>query len=230
MGWPLPRHYSGNRRHATKQALLWYDGGMRKIILASQSPRRRELLTNMGVNFDVVPSNFDEKLDDSRHPEEVAIELAMGKASLVAQQYPDCIVIGSDTIVTIDGRQLEKPHDETEAYQMLEALAGTYNDITTSLVVMCKDADKLFSAADTARAFFKPYDEAAVRTYVESGDPMDKAGGFGVQSGAAPLIDYVQGHADTIIGLPTHLLVGFLDEFGVASHVVEPILPVRQVP
>src|ERR1700729_4019 len=104
---------------------------MYKIILASQSPRRRDLLTKMGLTYQIIPSNFDEKLEDSRSPEEVAIELALGKAMAVAKANPDSIVIGSDTIVTVGGRQLEKPHDKAEARQMLKLLSGTFNEVST---------------------------------------------------------------------------------------------------
>ena len=164
---------------------------MRKIILASQSPRRKELLAKMGVVFAVVPSNFDEKLDDSRSPEIVSVELAIGKASSVAEQYPDCIIIGSDTIVAIDGRQLEKPRDTADAYQMLKDLSGRYNDVTSSLAVICKNDNVLLTAADLTRVFFKPYDKEVITAYVESGDGVDKAGSYGIQSGGAVLIDHL---------------------------------------
>src|SRR4051794_8545283 len=95
-----------------------------RIILASQSPRRRELLAGMGVEFDVIPSKFDEKLDDGRPADEVAVELAYGKAEDVARDHPDCIVIGSDTIVTIDGKQLGKPLGAADAKRMIRNLSG----------------------------------------------------------------------------------------------------------
>jgi septum formation protein len=202
---------------------------MRKIILASQSPRRKELLAGMGLEFEAIPSNFDEKLDDSRSPEVVAIELAVGKASQIAEQYPDCIVIGSDTIVTINGNQLEKPHDKAEAYQMLERLSGTHNEVTTSLAVICAADDVLLTAADTARVYFKPYNKEAVTTYVESGDTADKAGAYGIQSGAAPLIDHIEGYYDTVIGLPTRQLADLLAQVGIKAKPVNLKPPVRQV-
>jgi septum formation protein len=202
---------------------------MRKIILASQSPRRRELLSSMGLQFEIIPSNFDEHLDDSRPPEVVAIELAIGKASDVAEKFPDCLVIGSDTIVTINGNQLEKPHNKAEAAQMLKRLSGTYNEVATSLAVMCKADNVTLTSADTTRVYFKPYNAEAVATYVESGDPLDKAGAYGIQSGAAILIDYIEGYYDTVVGLPTHKLVSLLEEVGIRADpvVIEP--PVRQI-
>ena len=202
---------------------------MKKIILASQSPRRRELLAAMGVMFEVMPSNFDEKLDDSRSPEDVAIELAVGKASEVAAKNPDAIVIGSDTIVTINGRQLEKPRDTADAYDMLKVLSGTHNEVTTSLAVICKADGVLLTTADTTKVYFKPYDAEAVKTYVESGDTVDKAAAYGIQSGAAPLIEYIDGYYDTVIGLPTHLLAKFLAQLGVEAKPVELDCPVPNI-
>ena len=202
---------------------------MRKIILASQSPRRKELLAGMGLDFEAIPSNFEEKLDDSRSPEIVAIELAVGKASQVAEQYPSCVVIGSDTIVTIDGSQLDKPHDKVEAYQMLERLSGTHNEVTTSLAVICKADNVLLTSADTTKVYFKPYDKEAIATYVESGDTADKAGAYGIQSGAAPLIDHIEGYYDAVVGLPTHQLTELLAQLGIEAKTVNLESPVRQI-
>ncbi|MFZ1483724.1 MAG: Maf family protein [Candidatus Saccharimonadales bacterium] len=202
---------------------------MRKIILASQSPRRKELLTAMGVEFTVVPSNFDEQLDDSRSPEVVAIELAVGKASEVSEKFPEAIVIGSDTIVTINGHQLEKPRDTAEAYEMLELLSGTHNEVTTSLAVICKADGTLLTGADTTKVHFKPYNQQAVKAYVETGDTVDKAAAYGIQSGAAPLIDHIEGRYDTVVGLPTLLLSEYLAQLGVTAKTVDLDCPVRQI-
>lgn len=201
---------------------------MKDIILASQSPRRRELLMQMGVEYDVIPSNFDEKLDDSRAPEEVASELALGKAMTIARQYPESLVIGSDTIVTVGGKQLEKPKDTAEAYDILKLLAGTSNEVSTGLAVVRLSDNTQLVGADTTHVYFRPYDEAAVRRYVESGDPLDKAGAYGIQSGAAPLVDHIEGRYDTVIGLPTKLLASFLEQVGVVAKAVELEAPVSQ--
>lgn len=186
-------------------------------------------MTQMGLEFEVVPSQFAEKLDDSRSPEEVAKELALGKALAVAEQFPDSLVIGSDTIITIDGKQLEKPHDNEEAVAMLKLLSGKTHAVTTSIaVVRLADSTQLVNA-DTAYVHFLPYDEAKVRAYVQTGDSLDKAGGYGIQSGAAPLIDHIEGHYDTVVGLPTHKLAELLARVGINAKPVELIPPVKQV-
>lgn len=201
---------------------------MQKIILASQSPRRKELLAQMGVQFEAIPSNFDETLDDSRSPEEVASELALGKAMAVAIQYPESLVIGSDTVVTINGRQLEKPKDSAEAHEMLKLLAGNHNEVSTGVAVVRVSDGTQIVGADTTHVYFRPYDEEAVNHYIESGDPMDKAGAYGIQSGAAPLISHIEGHYDTVVGLPTKLLAELLAQVGVEAKFVKLDPPIPQ--
>lgn len=190
---------------------------MKQVILASQSPRRSALLRAMGVTFDTIPSRFDEKLDNTRDPVVVAKELALGKAIDVAKNYPDAYVIGSDTIVTIEGRQLEKPISPENAHEMLKDLAGKTNHVTTAVALVCMNGNIRLSEADTTAVHFKPYDEAAVAAYVATGDPMDKAGAYGIQSGAGPLIEKYDGNFDTVIGLPTGVLAELLEKCGITA-------------
>jgi septum formation protein len=207
-----------------------------RLILGSQSPRRKDLLDRMGLagQYEVIPSEFDEQLDDGRSPGEVAEELGYGKALWVAERNPGTWVIGSDTIVTINGKQLAKPADEQEARDMLKLLAGEKNTVTSSvaLVSMQKDTPggehviKHFIGSESCSVFFKPYDHDAVETYIASGDWHDKAGGYGIQSGAHILIDRFEGHYDTILGLPTHTLSKYLEQIGVHAHPVDLDAPV----
>jgi len=180
----------------------------------------------MGItDFQAIPSDFYEELDDTRSPEEVAQELGFGKAMLVAQQYPEAIVIGSDTIVTIDGRQLGKADSIEHARQMLQSEALHPNKITSSLVVVCLAENLQIVQSENAWVYFKPYDEAAVEAYLATGDYADKAGAWGIQSGAAPLIDHMSGNADTVVGLPTHLLAPILQDRGYPAVAVDYTLP-----
>lgn len=198
---------------------------MRRIILASQSPRRKELLAAMGVAFECMPSDFDEQLDDARSPEDVAKELGLGKALTIAQKYPEAIVIGSDTIVTIDGRQLGKAESLADARQMLHDETLHPNKITSSLVVVCLAENFQYVEAETAWVQFKPYNETLVEAYLATGDYKDKAGAYGVQSGAAPLIESVQGNVDVVVGFPTHLLAPVLQKFGYDAQPIMYTLP-----
>lgn len=181
----------------------------------------------MGPEFEAVASNFVEKLDDRRPPEDVAKELALGKALDVAKYYPDSLVIGADTIVTIDGIQLAKPHDAQEAIQMLKQLSGRRHEVSTGLAVVRLSDNTEVTAVDTAEVYFKPYDEAAVKAYVATGDPMDKAV-YGIQSGAAPLVSHIVGNYDTIIGLPTSTLAEILQGLGIECQPAQLLAPVEQ--
>jgi len=175
----------------------------------------------MGLTFEAIPSDFYEELDDTRTPEEVAMELGLGKAMAVARQYPDALVIGSDTIVTINGRQLAKAEAVEEARAMLHDVTLHPNKVTSSLAVVCL-ADNFQSVqAENSWVHFKPYDEQLVNAYLATGDYKDKAGSYGIQSGAAPLVDHIQGNADTIVGLPTHLLAPILQQMG---YRVKPVM------
>lgn len=193
---------------------------MSLIILASQSPRRIELLTKMGVPFIAIPSNYDERLDESRSAEEVATGLALGKAQAVARQHPHAIVIGSDTVVALGARQMEKPKDIADAREMLTALAGQESTVSTGIAVVKADEQIEHTGVGTVKVYFKPNSPEVAKlreNYLASGDWKDKAGGYGVQSGAATLIDRIEGDYDTVVGLPTVLLAGMLNALGVST-------------
>ena len=200
------------------------------IILASQSPRRKDLLDRMGLDgkYEVIPSEYVEILDDARTPGEVSEELGYGKALWVAERHPGAWTVGSDTIVTVDGKQLGKAADEQEALEMLKLLSGKHSTVTTSAVLLKVElaADqtrviKHYIGHEEADVYFKPFNQAAVDTYIASNDWRDKAGAYGIQSGAATLIDYVSGNYDTILGLPTHSLAKFFAEVGIEVQAVE---------
>lgn len=189
----------------------------RQIILASGSPRRRDLMKLMGLTYEVIPSDFEENLDDSRSPEEVAKELGLGKALAVAQKYPEAIVIGSDTVVSLEGKQYGKAADEAEARQMLTELAGKCNLVSSSLAVVCIAEGVQIVDVVSAKVFFKPFNHDAVEQYLKSGDWKDKAAAYGVQSGADVFVDHAEGDYNVILGFPTKRLTEVLKSFGVAS-------------
>jgi len=201
---------------------------MRRIILASSSPRRKELLAKMGVPFEAMPSDFDEYLDDDRPVIDIAIELGLGKARALANQFPDAIVIGSDTIVTLGARQYGKPTGETDARLMLYSQVGNKTTVTTSVVVVCKELDVELTAAPQATVAFKRRNDRTLATYLATGDWHDKAAAWGIQSGAASLIDHIEGDYSTIIGLPVTQLAVFLNQLGVATQPVILMPPVPQ--
>jgi septum formation protein len=201
---------------------------MRHIILASASPRRKELLGKMGVAFEVVPSEYEERLDDHRSTEEVAAELGLGKALAVAEKHPDALVIGSDTIVTLNGKQLGKPKDRADARELLRAHGNQTVTVTTSLALVCKETGLEEVTTDTSTVVFRPHNESVVEIYLKSNNWKDKAGGWGMQDGAAQLIDHIEGEYDTILGLPTKLLYEMLTRQGIKSTPVDIEPPVRR--
>lgn len=172
----------------------------------------------MGLTFKVIPSDFDEQLDDKRPPEDVAKELGLGKALAIAKMYPEAIVIGSDTVVSLSGKQYGKAANEDEARQMLTELAGKCNIVSSSLAVICVVENIQVVDVRDASVYFKPFNPEAVEVYLKSQDWRDKAAAYGVQSGAAVFVDYTEGRYDTILGLPTQRLAEILQGLGIEAH------------
>ncbi len=189
---------------------------MRRLILASASPRRREILKAMGLDFTVVPSDFEEYLDDSRSVEEISRELGLGKARAVALKYPDAYVIGSDTIVIINGIQLAKPMDGKEALKMLQMLSGRVHKVETSLAIVCVDQKFEWVESATSEVLLDKMTVTELKDYIATGDPFDKAGGYALRH---PLIrphaTIKSGELSTVLGLPVTLLTTMLTEIGI---------------
>lgn len=197
---------------------------MTEIVLASQSPRRRHLLKAMGVEFTVHPSNYTEVLDDNKDIHEVARELSLGKAMDVARLYPDAVVIGSDTIVGMNNRQLEKPVDIEDARRMLLSYAGHESIVVTGLAVVCLSRRISEVTTDLTKVYFKPDSLEITKLredYLVSNDWKDKAGGYAIQNLRGILIDRIEGSYDTVVGLPTQPLATILGKLGIAAEAVE---------
>ncbi len=188
---------------------------MKRLILASGSPRRKVLMDCMGLQYTVIPSNFDENLDDKRSAQEVAIELGFGKAMDVAKQYPDAYVVGCDSIVVIDGKQLAKPANAAEAYRMLRAVSGRTHDVVSSVVVVCINDGVQDKDVDTVQVTFGKLPEDIIASYIATDDPYDKAGGYAKQHPLLRPYISTQGNAHTGIGLPTELLRKLLIKNGI---------------
>ena len=199
------------------------------IVLASASPRRRELLDRAGVTFRVHPVDADEELDDqlAAKPLEAVKCIAERKARAAYGQLaaPDraraLVIIASDTMVVLDGEIFGKPRDAADATRMLRALSGRAHDVNTA-VSLCivsapsaegENADATFRTfVDTTHVFFRDLTEREIADYIATGDPFDKAGSYGIQSGAGAFVDHIEGDLDTVIGLPvTRLLREFPD-------------------
>ena len=160
---------------------------MEKIILASASPRRRELLTQIGISFTIQKAEKEETVTTSV-PSEAVKELALQKAREVAEKYPADVVIGADTIVAANGQILGKPKDAEDAIQMLRMLQGGSHEVITGVAILLNNGEKLINFAETTRVHVFPMTEEQICSYVESGEPMDRAGSYGIQGTFAAYI------------------------------------------
>ena len=192
------------------------------IVLASASPRRSDLLNEAGVKFRIHAVDVDESLEPDllANPAEAVKTLAQRKAHAAVEQLAgegfvgDMVVIGADTMVAVGSEALGKPADEREAHRMLEHLSGRTHEVHTgvSLWMVHATCDEDFGCAyrsftDTTRVTFRDLSPEEIDAYIATGDPMDKAGAYGIQSGAGVFVDRVDGHVDTVIGLPVKRLV-----------------------
>ena len=180
------------------------------LILASKSPRRRELIASLGRPFTVKTANADEHLPDGLTPEEAVTLLATRKAEAGAVgESPDDIVIGADTLVFYNGEPLGKPRDAEDAVRMLSLLSGTEHLVLTGVAVV--HGGKTLAAADTTVVRFRTLSRREILAYVRTGEPMDKAGAYGIQGKGGKLVESFRGNFDNVIGLPCKLLASLID-------------------
>lgn len=175
------------------------------IILASKSPRRQELLKLMGIDFRIVLKEVDESYPEGLEPAEIALYISEKKAKAFDELVNDEIVITADTIVVIDGKILGKPEDEQDALEILSALSGNMHEVITA-VSLLKDG-QIHSFYEVSEVFFKPITEDQIRYYIMNGNPMDKAGAYGIQEWIGLIaIEKINGSYTNVVGLPTHRL------------------------
>jgi septum formation protein len=187
-------------------------GGTVRVVLASQSPRRRELLTLVGIPHEVVPADIDESVMPGELPDEHCERLARTKAEVVATRFPGAVTVGSDTIVVVDGDILGKPVDEADARAMLARLSGRMHEVHTAVAV-ARGAEVL-SGVERVRVTFRRIDERQIAAYVATGEPMDKAGAYGIQGYGATIVERVDGDYFAVMGLPLGRLVELMRELG----------------
>ncbi len=182
-----------------------------KIILASKSPRRQDLLKNIGIGFEVLVSNFDEKslCAVDMDPREYAATLARKKAeasaaAVKAEKNVEYLIIGADTIVVLNGEILGQPENEADARMMLKKLSGAANQVITGVAVLSlKDGQKTFhSASESTLVYFKKLGEYEIDAYIKTGEPLDKAGAYGIQGVASLFVEEIEGCYFNVVGLP----------------------------
>ena len=186
-----------------------------RIILASASPRRRELLSEVCNNFEIIVKPTDETLDASVHPERGVeiLSIRKGRAvldSLGENEREDAVIISSDTLVEIDGKPLGKPECEKCAYSMLKELSGRAHNVHTGIALHV--GDKVYSGVATTRVYFKNLSDDEIYGYIATNEPMDKAGSYGIQGLGGAFVEKIEGDFDTVVGFSVNLLNKLLDE------------------
>jgi septum formation protein len=183
------------------------------VILASQSPRRRELLALIGIAHEVRPADIDESYLEGESPEEHCERLARGKATTLAERVSgDAVVIGSDTIVVVDGVILGKPTDAAEATRMLRLLSGRSHIVLTAVAVARRG--RVESGVERVSVTFRALDDAEIAAYIATREPMDKAGAYGIQGFGATIVSRIEGDYFAVMGLALNLLVRLLARVG----------------
>ena len=182
-----------------------------KIILASGSPRRKELLSLYTTDFTVCVSDFDESAVSTDTPAHLVEQLARGKCLAVAKDHPGAVVIGCDTVVDVQGEVFGKPHSVEDAKRMLRALSGAAHEVHTGVCI--SDGKRTESFVDSCRVTFFPLSEAEIDAYAATKEPYDKAGAYAIQGRAALWLDAIEGDYYTIMGLPLSRTVRLLEQF-----------------
>lgn len=182
-----------------------------ELILASGSPRRRELLSLYTTDFAVCVSDFDEDAVQAENPAALVEKLAQGKCLAVAAQHPGAVVIGCDTVVDVDGKVLGKPKDVEDARRMLRALSGSTHAVHTGVCI--SDGNRTESFVDSCKVTFFPMSDAEIESYIGTQEPYDKAGAYAIQGRAALWLDRIEGDYYTIMGLPVSRTVRLLESF-----------------
>ena len=188
---------------------------MKTIILASASPRRKELLEKIGLTFKVEPSNYEEQVHSGLEPHEFAQKIALEKARTVASKHKDGIVIAADTFIVFGGQILGKPHTKNEARKMLETINGKSHSVITGFSIIDTSKNKTLSKSVETKIYIRKLTPAEIDAYVKSEEPLDKAGAYAIQGLGAVFVEKIEGDYFNVIGLPLSALTEALKEFGI---------------
>lgn len=187
---------------------------MKNLILASSSPRRKELLENLHLSFMTVSSDTDESYPPQWAPDKIVTELSLRKARAVATEYPGSYVIGSDTVVAIDHTVLGKPQSREEAYSMLKSLSGKTHSVYTGVAIVSPENEMAFF--EKTNVVFWELSDQEINRYIETGEPFDKAGAYGIQGFGSLLVQRIEGDYFAVVGLPVARTVRELIKAGYA--------------
>ncbi len=187
----------------------------KRIILASTSPRRKELAGTMGLDFEIVPSNYEEDMNKKIPPKDLVIEFSHGKASDVAKKYNEGIVIGVDTIVVFKDKMLGKPKDRKHAFQMLKGLSGKTHEVYSGVCLIDCKTKKIIKDFEVTKVFFRKITDDEINKYLDTGEYIGKAGAYAIQGLASIFVKKIEGCYFNIMGLPVYNLNQNLKKMGV---------------
>ena len=205
-------HQATGRWHPSQYSR---EHGMKTIILASASPRRKVLLEKIGLIFEVEPSNYEEDMLMRLEPHGFAQKLSLEKARVVAGKHKNSIVIAADTFIVFGGQILGKPHTEKDAREMLEAISGKYHSVITGFSIIDTGKNKTLSKSIETKVYIRKLTLAEIDSYVKSKEPLDKAGAYAIQGLGSVFVEKIDGDYYNVVGLPLSALTEALKEFGV---------------
>jgi len=188
---------------------------MRRIVLASASPRRKQLLEQIGLRFEVDPSDYEEDIAPGSEPHEMAKKLSLGKARAAARKHRKALIIAADTFVVFGDRILGKPHSNAEAREMLRALNGQAHSVISGFTILDAETGQVVSRSVETRVHMRKLTLREIDGYVRSKEPLDKAGGYAIQGRGAVLVERIEGDYFNVVGLPLSALADALREFGI---------------
>ncbi len=183
--------------------------------MASASPRRKELLEQIGVRFQVEPTEYEEETTSSSEPRVMARELSLGKAKAAARKHRKAIIIAADTLVVLGDRVFGKPHTNAQAREMLRALNGRTHSVITGFSILDTESGKVLSRSVETRVHMRKLTLKEIDAYVRTKEPLDKAGGYAIQGVGAVLVERIEGDFSNVVGLPLSALAESLKEFGI---------------
>lgn len=187
----------------------------KKIILASGSPRRREILRQIGLDFSIEPADIDEGVKPSEPPLAYAVRVAKEKAEMAGKRTAEGIIIAADTIVVCNNLILGKPSDPADAGRMLRMLSGRMHQVITGLAVMDAASGRMAADSAVTMVWFRELTDREIGAYIATGEPLDKAGAYGIQGMGGLLVDRIEGCYFNVVGLPISLLYRILKDFGI---------------
>lgn len=192
------------------------------MILASASPRRKEILENFGFSFKTIVKNIDETSDKAKAEEKI-LEIAEKKARAAAIDFPDENVVGADTVVVVDGKILGKPKNEEEAFSMLKSLSGRSHEVITAFSFININKNISYSDYEITKVYFKNLTDDEINWYINTKEPMDKAGAYGIQGKGAFFVEKIEGDFFSVMGFPLGKFVRFLNKTGFNLNDLEKI-------